>query len=405
MYTEKLYDLDSYISEFDCKVLELYKDGEDLIVVTDKTAFFPEGGGQSSDIGFLGNCFVCDVQIECGKILHRVENYEESVNNFQIGKKTHGVINTQKRFSDMQQHSGEHIFSGIVHSLFGYNNVGFHLGKEFVTLDFDGEFTKEDMCKVESLVNKAIWDNLEIKTFYPAEEELKTINYRSKKEINEALRLVEIPGVDICACCAPHVKYTGEIGIVEVVNFEKFRGGTRVYILCGQRALVDIRAKLDENKKVSNLLSAKETETASMTQKLKNNCSTLSYELSQAKLEVLRLKAEKEPPQKRIVVCCDITDGEAIREYANILSEKAEDFAAVFGGRDEAYKYVIISKTGFDINALCKKMNEHFGGRGGGRNGIVQGSVNAKARMACDNTHFGLMKSIADFLQEFIAEA
>ena len=373
----KLYDLDSYITDFECKVEELYRSGEDLIIVTDKTAFFPEGGGQSSDIGFLGKSFVYDVQIECGKILHKVENYEENVHNFTIGGHIHGKIDMKKRFSDMQQHSGEHIFSGIVHSMFGYDNVGFHLGKEFVTLDFNGEFTKDEICKVENLVNQAIWDNLEIKTFYPTEEELKGINYRSKKEINEALRLVEIPGIDICACCAPHVKRTGEIGIVEVVNFEKFRGGTRIYILCGERALNDIRRKLDENKRISNLLSAKETETASMVEKLKENNNQLSYELSKAKLETLKLKAEKEPPSKRIVVFCDLTDNDSIREYANILSEKSQEFAAVFGGSENAYKYVLITKTDFDINSVCKKMNAELSGRGGGRNGIVQGSVSA----------------------------
>ncbi len=373
--TTKLYDLDSYISEFDCKVLELYRSGEDLIVVTDRTAFFPEGGGQSSDIGFLGKSFVYDVQIECEKILHKVENYEENVHNFTVGGQIHGKINMKKRFSDMQQHSGEHIFSGIVHSMFGYDNVGFHLGKELVTLDFNGKFTKDEMRKVESLVNKAIWDNLEIKTFYPSKEELETINYRSKKEINEALRLVEIPGVDVCACCAPHVKRTGEIGIVEVVNFEKFKGGTRIYILCGERALCDIRQKLDENKKIGNILSAKETETAEMVERLKENNNRLSYELSRAKLEALKLRAEKEPPSKRIIVFCDLTDGDSIREYANILSEKAQDFAAVFGGSESSYKYVLITKTSFDINSLCKKMNAELLGRGGGRNGIVQGSV------------------------------
>lgn len=375
MNTEKLYDLDSYVSEFYCKVIELYKDGDDLIVVTDRTAFFPEGGGQKSDIGYLGDCYVKDVQIECGKILHRVENYEESVGKFSIHGQVHGKIDMKKRFSDMQQHSGEHIFSGIVHSLFGYDNVGFHLGSEFVTLDFNGMFTKEEMCKVESLVNKAVWDNLEIRTFYPTAEELETINYRSKKEINEALRLVEIPGVDICACCAPHVQRTGEIGLVEVVNFEKFRGGTRIYILCGERALEDIRKKLDENKKISNLLSAKETETSQMVEKLKGSCNQLAFELSNAKLEALRLKAENQPPEKRIVVVCDLEDGNMVREYANILSEKAEEFAAVFGGTDGAYKYVIISKSDYDINELCKKINTSLCGRGGGRNNIVQGSV------------------------------
>ncbi|MGN0468549.1 MAG: alanyl-tRNA editing protein [Acutalibacteraceae bacterium] len=378
MKTEKLYDLDSYVSDFECQVLETYKNDDKLVVVTDKTAFFPEGGGQSSDIGVLGGLSVCDVQIENGKITHIIDNFEENSDKIVVGDFITGKVDMQKRFSDMQQHSGEHIFSGIVHSLFGYDNVGFHLGKEAVTLDFNGLFTKEEICKVEKLVNKAVWDNKEIRVFYPTPEELETIEYRSKKEINEALRLVEIPGVDMCACCAPHVKMTGEIGMVEVLSFEKFRGGTRVSILCGERALDDIRKKLDENHKVSNLLSAKETETFDMVNKIKNDNSQLSFELSKTKLDLLKVKAESIKEEKRIVVFSSLSDTDMLREYANILSKKAQDFAAVFGGEKDHYKYVIISSGDFDVNALCKEINSRFSGRGGGRGGIVQGSLCGK---------------------------
>lgn len=378
MKTEKLYDLDSYVTDFECQVLETYKNDDKLIVVTDKTAFFPEGGGQSSDVGVLGSLEVCDVQIENGKILHIIDDFEENADKISVGDCITGKVDMKKRFSDMQQHSGEHIFSGIVHSLFGYDNVGFHLGKEAVTLDFNGLFTKEEICKVEKLVNKAVWDNREIRVFYPTPEELETIEYRSKKEINEALRLVEIPGVDMCACCAPHVKRTGEIGMVEVVSFEKFRGGTRVSILCGERALDDIRKKLDENHKVSNLLSAKETETFDMVSKIKNDNAQLSFELSKAKLDLLKIKAESIKEEKRIVVFSTLSDTNMLREYANILSKKAQNFAAVFGGEKDDYKYVIITAGDFDVNALCKEINSRFSGKGGGRGGIVQGSLCGK---------------------------
>ena len=376
--TEKLYDLDSYLWEFECKVTSLYKDGDDLIIETDRTAFFPEGGGQTSDVGFLKNLYVKDVQNKCGKVLHIVENYEENVKKLQIGEVITGKIDEKKRFSDMQQHSGEHIFSGIVHNLYGYDNVGFHLGKEVVTLDFNGALNYDDVCKVESLVNEAVWANKEIKVFYPSDEELESIDYRSKKEINEALRIVEIPGVDICACCAPHVKRTGEIGIVEVVSFEKYKGGTRLSILCGERALKDIRRKLDENKRVSNLFSAKETETFKMAEKIKKDNAVLSYKLTGAKLENLRLKAERIEKGEKLIVFCDLEDTNAIREYADILSEKAAEYAAVFGGEEGNYKFVIISKTGYDVDALSKEMREKLNARGGGRNGIVQGSLAAE---------------------------
>ena len=373
--TEKLYDTDSYIEEFECKVINLYDYEGDLAVETDRTAFFPEGGGQTADTGTLGNLEVYDVQIKCGKLLHYVKNFEENYKKISVGEKISGKINMKKRFSDMQQHTGEHIFSGIVNKLYGYDNVGFHLGSQVVTLDFNGELKNDDICKVENLVNKAIWDNLEVRVFFPTEKELKTINYRSKKEINEALRLVEIPGVDMCACCAPHVKRTGEIGIVKVVSSEKHRGGTRVSILCGERALCDIREKLEENKKVSNLFCTKETETFKMAEKLKSDNAQLSYELSKAKLDFLKLKAQSVEEKERIVVFCDIEDTNDLREYADILSEKAKEFAAVFSGKDEDFKYVIITKNGYDVNSLCKELNSRFSGRGGGRGGIVQGSL------------------------------
>lgn len=373
--TEKLYDLDSYITDFTCKVTDLYNEDGNLIVETDRTAFFPKGGGQTSDIGILGGLAVCDVQAECGKIKHIVENYEENFKKLAVGDVVKGKIDMKKRFSDMQQHSGEHIFSGIVHKLYGYDNVGFHLGTESVTLDFNGVLSYDDVCKVESLVNKAVWDNLEIKVFYPTEDELASIEYRSKKEISEALRLVEIPGVDICACCAPHVKRTGEIGMVEVVSFEKYKGGTRLFILCGERALRDIRGKLDENKRVSNLLSAKETQTFEAVSRLKKDNAQLSYELTGAKMQLLRMRAQEIKSSAVICEFCSLTDANAVREYADILSEKADKFAAVFGGENGTYKYVIIAKSGYDVASICKELNERFSGRGGGRNGIVQGSV------------------------------
>lgn len=372
--TQKLYDLDSYVTEFDCKVVSLYTVDDNLLAVeTDRTAFFPTGGGQTCDIGYLSDIRVEGVEIDRDTIVHLVENCEENVKKLQKGTVLHGKIDWKKRFSDMQQHSGEHLFSGTVFKLFGYSNVGFHLSKNEVTMDFNGILEYSDLRKVEDLVNKAIWDNLEIKVSYPNEQELAAIDYRSKKEIDGALRIVEIPGVDICACCAPHVKRTGEIGSLRVVSFEKNKGGTRVYILCGERNLLDSREKLLQNKLVSNILSSKQTETSDFVQKLKDENARLSFELTGTKKELLRLKASAVGKEKRIVDFID-ADGESLREYADLIAEKAEEFAAVFSSSNEK-RFVIISKTGFDVSSLCKEMNMKFQARGGGRNGIVQGSV------------------------------
>ena len=372
--TDRLYDRDSYIREFTCKVTDLYSEGDALYIETDRTAFFPEGGGQTSDIGTLGIASVKNTQNICGRIYHFVENSEENVKFFTIGKEIKGEICWKKRFSDMQQHSGEHIFSGIVHSLYGYDNVGFHLGSEAVTLDFNGILTKEDICKVELLVNQAVWRNLGVKVFFPSDEELARISYRSKKEIDGQVRLVEFPDVDICACCAPHVKSTGEIGIVEVVSFEKYKGGTRVSILCGERALTDIRHKLDENHSVSVLMSAKEKETAQAVERIKKEKESLDYEIVGLKREILSLKLASVKKDKRIVIFDSSLEGKMLQDFALALTDRAEEFVCCFCGEKGQYRYCMVSDK-LDPLPYAKAMNEKFSGRGGGRGGIVQGSL------------------------------
>ena len=386
--TERLYDSDSYLVEFECKVIDLYSDKDYICIETDRTAFFPEGGGQTSDRGWLNGAYVENVQITDGKIIHFVEKSDENVNKLQKGLTACGKIDMEKRFSDMQQHSGEHIFSGIVNRLYGYNNVGFHLGTEVVTLDFDGVLGEEDMCKVENLVNKAVWDNLEIKVLFPTDEELKSITYRSKIEIEGQVRIVEIPGVDICACCAPHVKRTGEIGLIEVVSYEKYKGGTRVSILCGERALKDIRQKLNENRKISALTCAKQTETAEAVNRLKQENEKLKYEIVGLNREILSSMAEKIEQEDRITVFDKRLEGKLLSDFTISLMKKANVFIASFCGENGVYRYCIASNS-VDLRPLSKALNTAFSGRGGGKPEIVQGSIS------------GDEESIRKFLNEF----
>ena len=372
--TEKLYYLDAYLGEFECKVTSLYTDDKYIYVETDRTAFFPEGGGQTSDRGWLNGAYVENVQIVDGKIIHFVENNEENVQDLQNSTILKGKIDMKKRFSDMQQHSGEHIFSGIVHKLYGFNNVGFHLGSEVVTLDFNGVLTEEDICKVESLVNEAVWKNLEIRVLYPSDEELKSITYRSKIEIEGQVRIVEIDGVDVCACCAPHVKRTGEIGMVEVVNFEKYKGGTRVSILCGERALRDIRHKLNENCKVSVITKAKQSETAAAVERLMKEKDRLDFELVGANREILLSKTKDIDPENRIIIFDSKLQGKLLVEFTEAIKEKSSEFTACFCGENGFYRYCIASKTA-DLPSVAKTLNSTFNGKGGGRGEMIQGSL------------------------------
>ena len=372
--TEKLYYLDAYLGEFTCKVVNLYSDEQYIYVETDRTAFFPEGGGQTSDRGWLNGAYVENVQLEDGKILHFVENNEDNVKKLQNSTILQGKIDMKKRFSDMQQHSGEHIFSGIVNKLYGYNNVGFHLGSEIVTLDFDGVLNESDIRKVESLVNEAVWKNLEIRVLYPTDEELKSISYRSKIEIEGQVRIVEIDGVDTCACCAPHVKRTGEIGIVEVVNYEKYKGGTRVSILCGERALKDIRHKLNENKKVSVITKAKQSETALAVERLMKEKERLEFDLVGANREILMSMAQGISEDKRIIIFDKKLTGKLLTEFTEAVKDKASEFAACFCGENGLYRYCIASRTA-DLPSLAKELNGAFNGKGGGRGEMIQGSL------------------------------
>ncbi|MGN0448245.1 MAG: hypothetical protein ACI4GC_06840 [Acutalibacteraceae bacterium] len=372
--TEKIFENDSYLSEFTCKVTDLYSDDNYLYIETDRTAFFPEGGGQTSDIGWLNDTDVENVQIIDERILHFVKKTEENVKKFKIGDDLCGKVNMNKRFSDMQQHTGEHIFSGIVHNLYGYDNVGFHLGKEVVTLDFNGNLTEEDICKVEHLVNKAVWDNLEIKLIYPKKEELSAYDYRSKIEIDGQVRLVEIPGVDLCACCAPHVKRTGEVGLVEVVSCEKYKSGVRVSILCGERALTDVRHKLNENHKISVLTASKEKETSQAVERIQNEKEKLAYDLVGMTRELLFLKAQNTQKQDKIIIFDEKLEGKLLQDFTIEVSKKADSFAACFCRKDGQYKYCIVSQS-VDLRDIGKRLTSEFSGRGGGRPNIQQGSL------------------------------
>ena len=378
---------------FDCEVIDLYTiDETTLGVELNRTAFFPAGGGQSGDRGALfpvlsageqpsgdpascGGCTVENVEMRGDRLLHLVKNCAESVKKWAPGTRLHAEIDFEKRFSDMQQHSGEHILSGVVCGRFGYTNIGFHLSEQEVTVDFDGVLTENDICKVEDLVNEIIWENRPIRVFFPSDEEKAQLSYRSKKEVDGPLRLVEIEGVDLCACCAPHVKSTGEIGALRIIKSEKNKGGTRLWILCGKRALLDAREKLGQNKQVSNLLSAKQTETAQFVRKLKDEHIALQYELVGLKRKLLGLQAAAAPMHDVQFEVLD-ADTDTLRYYADLLSEKATRFAFVCSAGDEK-QFVLLTKTGEDLQPVMQTLRTACGARGGGRDGIMQGAVKA----------------------------
>lgn len=370
--TEKLFYQDSHKSTFTATVQEVRQSEKGYEIILDRTAFFPEGGGQKSDTGRIDGVSVVDVQEIDGTIIH----YTDGV--LAKGTVVEGCIDWKERFSKMQQHTGEHIVSGLINKIYGYHNVGFHLGTDCVTLDFNGVVPKEKLHEIELLANEAVAKNLPVQVLYPTDEELRKITYRSKIEIEGQVRIVVIDGYDVCACCAPHVKYTGEIGLIKLVGIQNYKGGVRISMLCGFRALEDYHQKEKNNREIAVLLSAKEYETAAEVNRLKEELAGKKTKITELEEKLLEQKVEMLDVSDEVVCLFEETDPVMTRELVNLLLEKGTKLAAVFSGDDkEGYRYVLGSRK-IDVRAAGKLLNEAFQGRGGGKAEMVQGTVKGK---------------------------
>lgn len=372
--TTKLYDMDAYATEFDANVLScdlVEREGEVLYqVVLDQTLFFPEEGGQTPDRGTIDNITVVDVQIVEGRVIHFLKD------KVVVGTKVDGKIDWKHRFSNMQQHSGEHIFSGIVHEKFGYDNVGFHLSNQVVTMDFNGVLSTDEVAQVEYLANEVISRNIPIEVTFPIKEELEQLAYRSKIEIEGQVRIVTIPDVDVCACCAPHVSRTGEIGMLKVISVQNHRGGVRISILCGFRALEDYKKRVAVIADLSSLLSA--------------NLDTLSEAVVKVKEQNQQMKAENvglrqaymaakvagiSPEQENVYLFEENLDAQDMRTVINGLVPKHAGFCGIFvGGEKEGYRFIIGSGEK-DARTVLERLKEQFDVKGGGSAAMVQGTV------------------------------
>ena len=374
--TVRLYDQDAYATKFEAEVLaceEVEKKEKKVYQVwLDQTLFFPEEGGQSPDMGTIDGIKVLDVQIKDEVITHTLAA------PLAVGTMVKGVVDWKHRFYNMQQHSGEHIFSGIVHNRFGYDNVGFHLSDSIVTMDFNGVITAEDIEEIETEVNQAIIENIPVEVSYPTKEELKVLEYRSKIEIEGQVRIVTIPGYDVCACCAPHVRRTGEIGMLKVMNVQSYKGGVRISILCGFRALEAFRQKADIITELLAQFSTNQEAIVENVTKLKNTNQTMKNQLASAKQELMEYKvaAIPEDSENAILFESDL-DTPVVRNVVNGLVEQFTGICAVFVGNDESgYQFIVGSKNK-DCRAIAAALREKLSARGGGSDKMIQGSVAA----------------------------
>ena len=366
----KLYYDSAYIKEFEAQVLSCQEGKKGWEITLSATAFYPEGGGQPADTGLLGNVRVTDVHEKDGQVVHYTDG------PLPVGEMVRGVIDWDRRFQHMQEHSGEHLVSGLIHQRFGYDNVGFHMGTDEVTIDFNGVLEWEDLMAIEEKANGMIWENLEISAVYPEKDELDAMEYRSKKELTGVVRIVSIPGGDVCACCGTHVERTGEIGLVKFLSMIHYKGGVRISLLCGKRAVEDYERKRDQVQKISVLLSARPGEIARAVEKLKEDEAKLQEKLVAAydKLIASEVRDIKEGDGDIFILEPDF-EAIQLRHLVNRLLEekKGRTVLALGGAAEGSFLYVLGSRDG-DMRQLSRELNGLLNGRGGGSAQMAQGT-------------------------------
>ncbi len=381
--TVKLYDFDAYASSFEARVIACEAEDGLYSVKLDKTLFFPEEGGQSCDKGTIDGKPVKKVLVQADNIAHYVDE------PLQLGSLVKGEIDFKFRYRNMQNHSGEHIVSGLIHKLYRINNVGFHLGSEDVTMDYDAELTQDMLDEIEDEANRAVYANVDIIAKYYDMQELKNLDYRSKLDFKDAkdVRIVTVSGYDICACCAPHVRRTGEIGIIKFVDAYRYKGGTRVHMHCGYDALLDYRKKHYVVTELSALFSAKTDGILTAAERLSEENRRLTAEITSATKRLCEKIAQGlHESSDGICVFEDSISSGGMRIIANAGASKAL-FCAVFCKKREGgcgyrgYNYIITSEK---ISAKCvlETLKDNFGSniKGGGTDTMVQGSIAADAK-------------------------
>lgn len=371
METEKLYYADAFLKEFTATVLTCEPGKTGYLVTLDRTAFYPEGGGQPADHGTLGGCAVTDVHEKDGVIFHTVEKAVE------IGETVTGRIDWVRRFDHMQQHSGEHILSGILCHDYHCDNVGFHLGADTVTIDYNADISWEQALAAERKANEVIWADVPAEIAYPSPAELEALDYRSKKELTGQVRIVTFPEADCCACCGTHVLRAGQVGLIKVLSCQKFREGVRMEILCGQRALAYLGHVYDQARSVGQRLSVKPDGILPAVERLEADQTALKAREAAMEDQLFRRIAAEHAGAENALVFQPALRPDSVRRLADALGHQCGGLTAVFAGEDRHFNYALLRSDGADISALVKAMNTALHGRGGGRSGFAQGSVQA----------------------------
>lgn len=370
METKKLFYEDCNRKECTARVLDCRETAQGWAIVLDQTVFYPEGGGQACDLGTLDSVPVLDVQEAGQEILHICPQ------PLPVGSTVTGRIQWERRFDLMQQHAGEHIVSGLVYQLLGHHNVGFHVGSDRMEIDFDGPVTPEQLALIERKANEAVWADLPIHCFYPSREELPSTFYRTKKQLEWPVRLVQIPGVDSCACCGVHTATTGQIGWIKILSCVKFHQGVRIELACGNRAYDHMTRIFEENRAVSQQLSVPMEDTAQGVRKLGDALAAEKLRANQLQTRLFAAIAAGYTGQANVVHFEEGLDSAQVRQLADKLVAVTEGFCAVFSETADGAAYCLATRDG-DLRQLNKDMNAALNGRGGGKPNFQQGSVKA----------------------------
>ena len=369
MVTRKLYYEDSHLKEFTATVLTCEETEKGYLVTLDQTAFYPEGGGQACDLGTLGEALVLDVQERGEKVIHLCDR------PLTVGEAVVGKIDWERRFDLMQQHTGEHLLSGLIHDQFGYHNSGFHVGAQVMEVDFDGPISADVIWELEQKANALVWANLPVHCYYPSKEELPNVSYRTKRDLPWPVRIVDIPGGDTCACCGVHVKNTGEVGLIKIISCVKFHSGVRLEMVCGGRAYAYIRQIFEQNRQVSQQLSAKMTETAEAVRKLSDAAAVEKFRAAGLEKRIFEITAEGYRGQENVLHFADNLSGGSVRELADKIAAVCTGYGVVCSGNDDnGYQICIVSKS-VNVRQMGMQAMQSLNGRGGGKDFAFQGTV------------------------------
>ena len=369
METEKLYYQDPFLASFTATVLSCEAAQKGFLVTLDRTAFYPEGGGQPADHGHLGTLRVSDVHEKEGVVFHTVDAPVE------IGQRAEGRIDWARRFDHMQQHSGEHILSGILCADYACDNVGFHMGADTVTIDYNTDITWEQALCAEAKANAVIAADAPVEITFPSPGELAALDYRSKKVLTGAVRIVRFPEADCCACCGTHVLRAGQVGLVKVLSCQKFRQGVRMEILCGQRAFRYLSAAYDQTRAIGQKLSVKPLETLKAVERLEHELSSAKFRVAELESMAWGAIAKAHAGEENVLLVEGPMAGDSVRRLADAVAHQAGGLTAVFAGEEGRYAYALLRPDGGDLSAFVKALNSALHGRGGGRGGFAQGSA------------------------------